>query len=307
MIKTELIADIENRNIDDVLNKLRDNAKLKDNKISFVDVKYSTCHIGNSTVIHSALLIYDEFAIPKKLEIPNIKESDLTDYCKTFELIKLAANANGIIVTHDDSLDYVKDIAKGMGLNIKDIVSYSTYETMKIENSGPYYLDNIEFYLGNQVACIALCTSDLVSMEDNKNYLVIEGNSIKKKSLDLEIDSMDLNGVNNKRNLTEITTEISDFLDGNFKKFIPIVELLKLQMISIYGDYSTDSENFSIKEILSEQNKFGAKAEYCGSDIDFLLNLEKDWKEFCFTVDGDEMRINQLEMFDLLRYWKFNI
>lgn len=79
MIKTKLIKDINDQDIDNALFLLTNRAKLNDATMEFIDIKYSTCHIGNSTVIHSALIIYKEMPIMPIKQIPIVESQITTD------------------------------------------------------------------------------------------------------------------------------------------------------------------------------------------------------------------------------------
>jgi hypothetical protein len=91
------------------------------------------------------------------------------------------------------------------------------------------------------------------------------------------------------------------------KKIIPIVELCKMQLRRIYGN--NFEEYFRVDEIpVDDGDSFGVIGTYISDRIGFTLQLKDGWKEFELTCgDQRSMMIDQLEMFDQLRKWGFEI
>jgi hypothetical protein len=97
-------------------------------------------------------------------------------------------------------------------------------------------------------------------------------------------------------------------IDG--KKFIPIVELCKMQLRRIYGD--NFEKDFRVDKLPQDINwkagAFGVIGTYFSDRVGFTLQLNEGWKEFELTCgDQRSMMIDQLEMFDQLRSWGFAI
>lgn len=91
-------------------------------------------------------------------------------------------------------------------------------------------------------------------------------------------------------------------------KFVPIVELCKMQLERIFG--KNIEPYFSVQEVLAEENEtaFGLIGKYFDDRVGFTFNNEDNWKEFILSIgEGSSMMVNQLEMFDKLRAWGFLI
>ena len=78
---------------------------------------------------------------------------------------------------------------------------------------------------------------------------------------------------------------------------IPIVELAKMA----YGNIFHINEDFTSEEVLSEGENFGLIAFYDKERVSFTVQKECHWFEFCFYVDGSELHLNQLTLFQ----WMF--
>jgi hypothetical protein len=104
--------------------------------------------------------------------------------------------------------------------------------------------------------------------------------------------------------------KLAEEIEINGVKITPIVELLKSQLVKIYGkNFESD---FEVKEILTDHQdeKFGVVATYFDDRIGFSFNNQDHWREFeltCGNGNQSEMMINQLEMFDQIREWGFLI
>jgi hypothetical protein len=77
---------------------------------------------------------------------------------------------------------------------------------------------------------------------------------------------------------------------------IPIVELAKIAYDNIFHI----NEDFYTKEVLSESENFGVIAYYDKERVSFTVQKECSWFEFCFYVDGSELHLNKLELFNWL-------
>lgn len=84
---------------------------------------------------------------------------------------------------------------------------------------------------------------------------------------------------------------------------IPIVELAKIA----YGNIFHINEDFTSEEVLSENENFGLIAFYDKERVSFTVQKECRWFEFCFYVDGSELHLNQLTLFQWMFEHHFDV
>ena len=84
---------------------------------------------------------------------------------------------------------------------------------------------------------------------------------------------------------------------------IPLVELAK----TAYENIFHINEDFDTKEVLSEGENFGLIAYYDKERVSFTVQKECHWFEFCFYVDGSELHLNQLTLFQWLFEHHFDV
>lgn len=88
--------------------------------------------------------------------------------------------------------------------------------------------------------------------------------------------------------------------------FVPILELCYMALEDIFGKDIEEGCNQMV-EVFNDNNAIGVVTTYFDSRIGFTLNFEKGWKEFEISVDGERMKIDQLQLFDKLRKWGYKI
>lgn len=110
--------------------------------------------------------------------------------------------------------------------------------------------------------------------------------------------------MDNKLELGRITKNIT--VDD--ETFIPMVRLFNMAMNDIYGP--TAAEDYEILDILNhndQDEEFGLIVMYCDSRMGFTLNLQHGYKEFAISSDGSKLNMDQLQLFDKLREWRFQL
>lgn len=90
----------------------------------------------------------------------------------------------------------------------------------------------------------------------------------------------------------------------NGDKFVPIVKLLESVMIAVYGsEAKIDKECW----YCAEPEYYGIKATKDNDKIGFSFRCENEFMEFIYTINGNEQKLNQLQLFQKLYEWHFDI
>lgn len=87
---------------------------------------------------------------------------------------------------------------------------------------------------------------------------------------------------------------------------IPIVELAKIVMESIWGYSTIEAENKI--ELLNDESNFGLiYIDSTNERIGFSFETELNKLQFFFSVNGNQLRVNQLQLFQKLFAWHFDV
>jgi hypothetical protein len=100
-----------------------------------------------------------------------------------------------------------------------------------------------------------------------------------------------------------IATKIGD------ETFVPMLELCYMALADVYGA-NVEDNCASIVEVYDNEQRhdeFGVVTHYFDSRVGFTLHLQRGYREFELSVDGNRMMIDQLQLFDKLRDWNFDI
>jgi len=104
------------------------------------------------------------------------------------------------------------------------------------------------------------------------------------------------------RSLSDLTKPITQVNYNEGEPFVPIVELAKIVYKQIFG-YEFDSSQI---ELLYDVNSgAGCIVKYGEQRIALSFDTEAGQCEFNFSVTGAYMRLNQLQLFELLIKWHF--
>lgn len=101
--------------------------------------------------------------------------------------------------------------------------------------------------------------------------------------------------------------EICNYITIGDKKLVPIIELMFSQLRRIFGQVVEDEITITFVKAHEDEDSYGVIATYYESRVGFTLNYTDKYTEFELSVNSNRMMINQLEMFDQLRAWNFNI
>lgn len=102
---------------------------------------------------------------------------------------------------------------------------------------------------------------------------------------------------------------LNKLIDIGSKKgeFIPMVHLLEMTMNDIYGSDHKEYMSGKYEFVNGNGEGFGLITNYFDSRIGFTFQLEGGWKEFIISVDGARLKINQIQLFDKIREWGFEV
>jgi hypothetical protein len=100
-----------------------------------------------------------------------------------------------------------------------------------------------------------------------------------------------------------LATKIGD------ETFVPILELCYIALADVYGPNVEDNcaEFVEVYDNEQRHEEFDVVTHYFDSRVGFTLHLQNGYREFELSVDGNRMMIDQLQLFDKLRDWNFDI
>ena len=133
-------------------------------------------------------------------------------------------------------------------------------------------------------------------------------NGLTEKTLGYRSDNEGIHvvGITLYRNAKPILKPLSLLTEPCLDGKIPIVELANVVCNSIWGFDSINPR--SICEVLNYGNNFGLiHVDDSEERIGFSFETECNKIEFFFSVNGDRMKINQLQLFQKLFEWHFDV
>ena len=96
-------------------------------------------------------------------------------------------------------------------------------------------------------------------------------------------------------------------IEHNGEKFVPIIELFRMIYKEIYDvDFEMPIKDFQMfNEPFFPSVKVSEKVEVTKAEYNYGFSIEYP-NRFCFTVNGDELVFNQLNLLDKLSEWHFD-